>query len=25
MCAPWRKDPDEWLTAMQRLAEIVVR
>jgi len=25
MCAPWRKDLDEWLDAMQRLAEIVIR
>jgi probable F420-dependent oxidoreductase len=25
LCAPWRKDPDEWLTAMRRLAEIVIR
>jgi probable F420-dependent oxidoreductase len=25
MCAPWRKDLNEWLTAMQRLAEIVIR
>lgn len=25
VCAPWRKDLDDWLTAMQRLAEIVIR
>lgn len=25
VCAPWRTDPDEWLTAMERLARIVLR
>lgn len=25
VCAPWRTDAEEWLTAMRRLAEIVIR